>query len=78
MELGKLAVWHSLQQPGPDTTLIGMDSIQIVNYNLEVLHYGLSVKELELYEQVMRIFESKLREKHWEGFEVKQYWEMMK
>ncbi|KAH1005134.1 hypothetical protein HUJ04_006175 [Dendroctonus ponderosae] len=53
VELGKLAVWHSLQQEGPATTLVGMDSVEIVDYNLEVLHNGLTFKERELYQQVL-------------------------
>ncbi|XP_066252534.1 uncharacterized protein [Euwallacea similis] len=76
-ELGNLAVWHSLQQPGPDTTLIGMDSVEVVEYNLKVLQQGLTQHELNVYTQVMNIFKTRLREKHWEGHEVKKYWEIM-
>lgn len=78
VELGKLAVWHSLQQEGPTTTLVGMDSVEIVNYNLSVLHKGLSPKEKQLYDQVLIIFKTKLRETHWENFEVENYWKLMK
>ncbi|XP_050316145.1 uncharacterized protein LOC126750547 [Anthonomus grandis grandis] len=78
VELGKLAVWHSLQQEGPDTTLVGMDSVQIVECNLEVLHKGLNSKEKKIYEEVLKIFETKLKEKHWENHEVTKYWQLMK
>ncbi|KAL1506190.1 hypothetical protein ABEB36_005596 [Hypothenemus hampei] len=78
VELGKLAVWHSLQQPGPDTTLIGIDSVEVVNYNLEVLHNGLTTHEKVLYEDVLEIFKNNLKEKHWENHEVKKYWDYIK
>jgi len=78
VELGKLAVWHSLQQEGPDTTLVGMDSVKVVEYNLSVLRHGLSAKEKNVYVQVLKIFETKLSETHWENFEVENYWKLMK
>ncbi|ENN71677.1 L-galactose dehydrogenase [Dendroctonus ponderosae] len=76
VELGKLAVWHSLQQEGPATTLVGMDSVEIVDYNLEVLHNGLTFKERELYQQVLGVFKT-LKDRHWENHEVAKYWELM-
>lgn len=54
VELGKLAVYHTLQQPGPDTVLIGMNNRQILNYNLDVLYNGISPKEHEVYNDVMK------------------------
>lgn len=54
VELGKLAVYHTLQQPGPDTVLIGMNNRTLLKYNLDVLHNGLSAKEHEVYKGAMK------------------------
>ncbi|CAG9773082.1 unnamed protein product [Ceutorhynchus assimilis] len=78
IELGKLALWHSLQQQGPDTTLIGIDSLKIVDYSLEVLHHGLNADEQRVYKQVLEIFATNLNEKHWENYEVNKYWELIR
>lgn len=54
MELGKLAVYHSLQQVGPDTVLVGMNSTKLLDYNFNVVLNGLSQKEREVYENVLK------------------------
>lgn len=48
VELGKLAVYYSLQQPGPHTTLVGINNLKVLNCNLDVLHNGLNDKEKEV------------------------------
>ncbi|KAJ8972499.1 hypothetical protein NQ317_012716, partial [Molorchus minor] len=54
VELGKLAVYHTLQQKGPDTVLIGMNKRNVLEYNLDVLYNGLTQKEHEAYTEVMK------------------------
>ncbi|XP_018574593.1 L-galactose dehydrogenase-like isoform X2 [Anoplophora glabripennis] len=78
VELGKLAVYHSLQQDGPDTVLVGMNSTKLLDYNLNVLLEGLSEKEKEMYHHVMKIFTTELKESHWENIELENYWKTIK
>ncbi|KAJ8949592.1 hypothetical protein NQ314_008174 [Rhamnusium bicolor] len=76
VELGKLAVYHCLQQEGPDTVLVGMNSTKLLEYNLNVLN-GLSQKENEAYEEVIKIF-SRFKETHWEKVEIENYWKTIR
>lgn len=55
MELGKLAVYHGLQNSNTDTVLIGMNNRQMLNYNLDVLVTGLNEEEVKVYEEVKRL-----------------------
>ncbi|KAG5872413.1 hypothetical protein JTB14_013658 [Gonioctena quinquepunctata] len=77
VELGKLAVYYSLQQDGPETVLVGMNSTKLLEYNLNVLINGLTPLEQEVYEKVLKIFEN-ITVKHWENFELENYWKLMK
>lgn len=54
MELGKLAIFYSLQQKGPETVLIGMNKPELVSANLDVLINGLTPKEKEFYGKVLK------------------------
>ncbi|KAJ8920751.1 hypothetical protein NQ315_004891 [Exocentrus adspersus] len=78
VELGKLAVYHSLQQKGPGTVLVGMNTVKLLDYNFNVLLNGLSPKEMEVYEHVMKVFNTKLKESHWENVELESYWKTIK
>ncbi|KAJ8966495.1 hypothetical protein NQ317_005850 [Molorchus minor] len=77
VELGKLAVYHTLQQKGPDTVLIGMNKRNVLEYNLDVLYNGLTQKEHEAYTEVMKIL-NKLKQRHWENIEVTNYWKTIR
>ncbi|XP_074036955.1 uncharacterized protein isoform X2 [Leptinotarsa decemlineata] len=66
IELGKLAVYYSLQQEGPATVLVGMNSMKLLECNLDVVLNGLSERERDVYEKVLKIF-AKLTTKHWEN-----------
>lgn len=48
IELGKLAMYYSMQLPGPATFLIGMQTRQLLDINLEALYTGLTKKEQEV------------------------------
>ncbi|VEN58225.1 unnamed protein product [Callosobruchus maculatus] len=73
VELGKLALYHSLQQQGPASVLVGMKDRQILDYNLKVVHDGLTSDEQAAYNHVMKIFD-KLTVKHWGTTEIENYW----
>lgn len=45
IELAKLALYYSLQQPGPHTHLVGVNTVTLLKSNLDVLFNGLSTKE---------------------------------
>ncbi|CAH1977453.1 unnamed protein product [Acanthoscelides obtectus] len=72
VELGKLALYYSLQHKGTATVLVGMNNRQLLDFNLQVLHEGLSPNELAAYNHVLKIFE-KLTVRHWENIEVENY-----
>lgn len=78
VELGKLAVYYALKLKGPTTFLIGMQSINLLNMNLETYYNGLTDKEHDILNQITEMFYLKLKNKHWEGIEVERYWEAMK
>ncbi|KAJ8954404.1 hypothetical protein NQ318_011078 [Aromia moschata] len=77
VELGKLAVYYTLQQEGPDTVLVGMNSVKYLTYNLDVVYNGLSRKEKDAYEEVLKIL-SKMKQTHWENVEVEAHWKALK
>lgn len=56
MELGKLAVYHGLQNSNTDTVLIGMNNRKMLTYNLDVLVTGLNEQEAKVYEDVKRFY----------------------
>lgn len=53
MELGRLAVYHSLLPPGIDLHLVGMNTSQLLASNLDVLLNGLTKPEQDAYRVVM-------------------------
>jgi L-galactose dehydrogenase len=55
IELAKLALYHALKTVGPngpDSILVGMQTVEIVKMNLSVAVDGLSVEELKLYDHL--------------------------
>ena len=45
VELGKLAFYHSLNQPGSCTCLVGLNDLETLQSNLNTVWHGLSEKE---------------------------------
>lgn len=48
IELGKLAMSHFIQMQGVSTFLVGMQTIKLLEMNLDVYYNGLSDKEEEI------------------------------
>ncbi|XP_050307122.1 uncharacterized protein LOC126743899 [Anthonomus grandis grandis] len=69
VELGKLAVYHGLRDPYTDTVLVGMNTRELLKYNLDVLYDGLTEKEGEVYDEVKKILQALPEQTHWEGVE---------
>lgn len=53
IELGKLAVYYSLNQEAVDTTLVGMNNRHLLACNLEAVK-GISAAEADALVEVMR------------------------
>ncbi|XP_014231901.1 L-galactose dehydrogenase-like isoform X1 [Trichogramma pretiosum] len=73
IELGKLAVWHSLQCPDFATNLIGMQNLKDLEMNLNTLNHGITDEEEKTLSFIKEKYLSKIVEKHWEGDEISRY-----
>ncbi|KAK4880367.1 hypothetical protein RN001_008513 [Aquatica leii] len=72
VELAKLAMHYCFQQPGPHTNLVGMNSVHLVDSNLDVLYNGLNKKEEEVLKYVQANIFNKLDKGDWE-IEIEKY-----
>ncbi|XP_065217954.1 uncharacterized protein LOC135843846 [Planococcus citri] len=70
VELGKLALHHSLKQPGSCTCLVGVNDPEILQSNLNLLRYGLNEKENLVLQYIEEKYFSKNMRSHWEGIEI--------
>ncbi|KAG7212417.1 hypothetical protein KM043_012732 [Ampulex compressa] len=52
VELGKLAIWHSLQYTDIATNLVGIQNLAQLNMNIDVINNGITEKEKELLKEV--------------------------
>ncbi|XP_024943745.1 L-galactose dehydrogenase isoform X2 [Cephus cinctus] len=77
VELGKLAAWYSMQCKDIDTSLIGIQNMRDLQCNLQVVYEGINDDEKKLLEEIKEKFLSKIKDKHWEGVELKKYWNAM-
>lgn len=48
IELARLAVYYAFSQPGVSTTLVGMNTRELLKANLDVLHNGINKEEQEV------------------------------
>lgn len=78
VELGKLAMYHFIQMQGPSTFLVGMQTRQLLDINLDAYFNGLNQKEHEVLDHLNKHVFSKLGNRHWEGVEIERYREFMK
>nr|XP_033323562.1 L-galactose dehydrogenase-like isoform X1 [Megalopta genalis] len=78
VELAKLAISYGLQCKDVSTCLVGMQTLEQLKMNCEVLISGLTEKEKVLLEEIQEKYLSKITEKHWENKEVQMYWENIK
>lgn len=54
MELGRLALYHSLNQSGSCTCLVGFNDPDILQCNLNVLWNGLNEVEIDTLEYIKK------------------------
>jgi len=77
IELGKLAMHYFIQLQGVTTFLVGMQTSQILNMNLDVYYNGLTNKEETISGLLQESIFSKLEEDeitNWEDIELDKYW----
>lgn len=75
VDISRLAMDFTINQPGVDTTLVSTASIKNMKSNLDSVYTPLSSLERETLDEVMEKFMKPLNNKNWEGVEVAQYWE---
>ncbi|XP_071560365.1 uncharacterized protein [Temnothorax nylanderi] len=78
VELGKLAIWHSMQYTDIDTNLIGIQNTKQLKMNLDVMRNGITEKEKALLQEIQEKFLSTVKNQHWEGKEIRTYREATK
>lgn len=77
VELGKLAMHHFLQFPGPATYLVGMQTIKLLDINLDAYYNGLTENETAVLKQLNDTIFPKITKRNWEGVELERYWALM-
>lgn len=77
VELGKLALYHSMQMKGPATFLCGMQTESLVGINLDAFLNGLTEKERSVLEYLNKNVFTKIEHSNWEGIEVQRYRDAM-
>ncbi|XP_038049403.1 uncharacterized protein LOC119723011 [Patiria miniata] len=74
VDISKLAVFYSILQNAPDVHLIGMETEEVVESNVEIATGSLTRVEQETLEYVIERFLRPVRNRSWEGVEVSNYW----
>lgn len=54
IELGKLAMYYFCQLQGPSTFLVGMQTEELLQINLDAYHNGLTAKETEILDVLVK------------------------
>ncbi|EDW66645.1 uncharacterized protein Dvir_GJ23713 [Drosophila virilis] len=76
VELGKLAMYYTIQLRDVSTFLVGNQTRQLLQMNLAAFYDGLSAKEQEVLQHLREnIF---VKPFHWEGNELERYWAALK
>ncbi|XP_076277080.1 uncharacterized protein LOC143207467 isoform X2 [Lasioglossum baleicum] len=78
VEFAKLAIWYGLQYTDVSMCLVGIQTLEHLKINFDVLLNGITEKEKILLAEIQEKYLSKISEKHWEDKEVRMYWEHMK
>ena len=60
------------------TTLVSMNDNDMVDANIDAVLNSLSSKEKDVIDHMEQNFFRPLKQRHWEGVEVAQYWQVMK
>ncbi|XP_014612484.1 PREDICTED: L-galactose dehydrogenase-like [Polistes canadensis] len=75
VEISKLAVWYAMECEHITTSLIGIQNMQQLIMNLNVSRNGITDKEKELLNLIKENYLNRIELKHWEGVELKKYWQ---
>ncbi|KDR24485.1 L-galactose dehydrogenase-like isoform X2 [Zootermopsis nevadensis] len=78
VELARLALHYTMGQPGIATHLVGMNSREILNSNLDILNNGLSDLEKTVLQEINTQFFDKIKPAHWEDIEINNLKEKLK
>ncbi|KAJ9573803.1 hypothetical protein L9F63_008840 [Diploptera punctata] len=78
VELARLALNYTFQQPGYATHLIGMNCKEVLHSNLDLLLNGVTEKETDVLQHVQKKYLDKIKPCNWENIEVKAYREKLK
>jgi len=75
VELGKISVWHSINNPAIHTTLLGFGNMKVLKLNLEVVQNGLTETEEKVYRELLAGLFNCVdpRVGNWEGGEMEEY-----
>ncbi|XP_017783133.1 PREDICTED: L-galactose dehydrogenase-like [Nicrophorus vespilloides] len=73
VELAKLAMHYVYSKKSIHTHLVGMNTVDLLKSNLDTFYNGLNGKEKKVLEHIMQNIFLDLKEKHWEGVEIKKY-----
>ncbi|XP_034487409.1 L-galactose dehydrogenase [Drosophila innubila] len=76
VELGKLAMYYTIQLKEVSTFLTGMQTRQLLASNLAAVHDGLNAKEQEVLQHLRENVLTKPF--NWEGNELERYWSALK
>ena len=60
------------------TTLVSMSDTVMVDTNVDAVLRPLTEKTWEVQEEIEKKFFKLLPQKHWEGVELREYWQAMK
>ncbi|KAI4480960.1 hypothetical protein M0802_014101 [Mischocyttarus mexicanus] len=71
VEISKLAVWYAMQCKDISTNLIGIQNMQQLTTNLNVLRNGITDKEKEVLNLIKENYFNRIKLKHWEDIEGK-------
>ncbi|EDV94962.1 L-galactose dehydrogenase [Drosophila grimshawi] len=71
VELGKLAMWYTMQLDDVSTFLVGMQTRQVLQMNLDAIRNGLNEREQEVLQHLKDNI--LVKPSHWEGIEVERY-----
>ncbi|XP_035726799.1 L-galactose dehydrogenase-like isoform X3 [Vespa mandarinia] len=78
VEISKLAVWYAMQCEDITTNLIGIQNIQQLRMNFNVLRNGITEKEKAILKIIQEKYLNQIKCKHWENKEIETYWQAMK
>ncbi|XP_064535570.1 uncharacterized protein LOC135426425 [Drosophila montana] len=76
VELGKLAMYYTIQLRDVSTFLVGNQTRQLLQMNLAAFYDGLSAKEQEVLQHLRENI--LVKPFHWEGNELERYWAALK